>query len=141
MASNFFKNFFGVGDSTAEDYYDNEPAAPAPSAKASNNVVSMKDAQAAAAGNPSTIALFEPRMFGDTKEIATQLLSGQAAIINFDQMDNATARRVVDFMNGAVYAIDGDIQRVGKEIFLCTPANFQIDGKLSANIKASADQL
>lgn len=138
MAKGFFKNFFGVGDSAAEDYYESDSTAPTVSNN--NNVVSIKDAQNAA-GAPSTIALFEPRMFGDTKEIATQLLSGQAAIINFDQMDNDTARRVVDFMNGAVFAIDGDIQRVGKEIFLCTPANFQIDGKLSANIKASADQL
>lgn len=138
MAKGFFKNFFGVGDAAAEDYYDADSTTP--STSNNNNVVSIKDAQNVA-GTPSTIALFEPRMFGDTKEIATQLLSGQAAIINFDQMDNETARRVVDFMNGTVFAIDGDIQRVGKEIFLCTPANFQIDGKLSANIKASADQL
>lgn len=138
MAKGFFKNFFGVED-TAPDYYDNEDPAPRVNNQ-NDNVVSIKDAQNAAS-NPSTIALFEPRVFGDTKEIATQLLGGQAAIINFDQMDNDTARRVVDFMNGVVFAIDGDIQRVGKEIFLCTPANFQIDGKLSANIKASADQL
>lgn len=138
MAKGFFKNFFGVGDAAAEDYYDADSTTPTTSNN--NNVVSIKDAQNVAE-SPSTIALFEPRMFGDTKEIATQLLSGQAAIINFDQMDNETARRVVDFMNGTVFAIDGDIQRVGKEIFLCTPANFQIDGKLSANIKASADQL
>lgn len=138
MAKGFFKNFFGVGDAAAEDYYDADSTTPTTSNN--NNVVSIKDAQNVSE-TPSTIALFEPRMFGDTKEIATQLLSGQAAIINFDQMDNETARRVVDFMNGTVFAIDGDIQRVGKEIFLCTPANFQIDGKLSANIKASADQL
>lgn len=138
MAKGFFKNFFGVED-TAPDYYDDADNTPSVTNK-NNNVVSIKDA-ASAASTPSTIALFQPRMFGDTKEIATQLLDGQAAIINFSQMDNDTARRVVDFMNGVVFAIDGDIQRVGKEIFLCTPANFQIDGKLSADIKASADQL
>lgn len=45
----------------------------------------------------SKISLFEPRLYSDVKEIATQLLNNRAIIVNFTQMDNDSAKRVVDF--------------------------------------------
>ncbi len=41
-------------------------------------------------------------------------------IVNFTQMDTNVAARLVDFLNGTVFAIDGEMKRIGKEIFLCT---------------------
>ena len=46
-------------------------------------------------------------------------------------MDDGSARRVVDFITGTVYALEGEIQRVGNKIFLATPKNFQTDGKVT----------
>ena len=40
------------------------------------------------------------------------------------------AKKIVDFLMGSIYAIEGDMQRVGNEIFLCTPKNVEIDGVL-----------
>lgn len=91
------------------------------------NVVSINSA-----GTPtSKIVLEEPRVYSDAKEVAQNLLNNKAVIINFARMDDAQARRIVDFITGTVYALNGEIQRVGDKIFLATPPKFETDGKIA----------
>ena len=59
------------------------------------------------------------------------LLNNKAVIINFSRMEDASARRVVDFITGTVYALNGEIQRIGDKIFLATPPKFVTNGKIS----------
>ncbi len=93
-----------------------------------NKVVSMKNPE-----NPyqSKIVVFEPRVYSEVQEIADLLLSNQSVILNFTRIEEDQAKRIVDFLTGTIYAISGDIQRIGEEIFLCTPKNVEIDGVLS----------
>ena len=93
-----------------------------------NKVVSMKNPE-----NPyqSKIVVFEPRVYSEVQEIADLLLSNQSVILNFSRIEEDQAKRIVDFLTGTIYAISGDIQRIGEEIFLCTPKNVEIDGVLS----------
>ena len=51
----------------------------------------------------------------------------KATLVNFHLVEEKQARRIVDFLTGTVYALDGDIKRVGDEIFLCTPTGMEID--------------
>lgn len=81
------------------------------------------------------IMLFEPRVFSDAKQIGARLLEGQAAIINFERMENQQARRIVDFLSGVTYAIGGNLKRIGEQIFLCTPADFSVEGMLDEAVK------
>lgn len=90
-------------------------------------VVSMNAAPAKA----SKIVIFEPRIYSDVKEAASHLLNSRAVVISFNRIDQTQAKRIVDFLTGTVFAINGDIERIGDDIFLCTPANFEIDGNLS----------
>jgi cell division inhibitor SepF len=131
MASNLFKSLFGDDDVAQDEYYDGE--APVQQPERRNNVVSIQ--QAKQEKRLSQIALYEPRLYADVRQIATQLLKGQAVIVNFTQMDDKNAKRVVDFLNGATFAIDGGIKRIGKEIFLCTPKNYEVSGNLSDGMK------
>ncbi len=135
MASNIFKSLFGDDDVAQDEYYDDEAPAQQPARR--NNVVSMRQAkrQPRQEEQPSQIALYEPRMYTDVRQITDQLLKGQAVIVNFTQMDDKNAKRVVDFLNGATYAINGGIRRIGKEIFLCTPKNYEVSGDLSDGVK------
>lgn len=80
------------------------------------------------------IALFEPRLYSDVQEIASQLIKDQAVIVNLGRIEKGQARRIIDFLTGTVFAIEGDIERVGDQIFLCTPRNFEIKGDISANL-------
>lgn len=81
------------------------------------------------------IMLFEPSIFSDVKAIAARLLSGEAAVVNFQKMDNQQAHRVVDFLSGVTFAIDGEISRVGEAIFLCTPHEFTVEGDITENVR------
>ena len=82
------------------------------------------------------IMLFEPRIFSDVKAIATRLLAGQAAVVNFQRIDDEQAHRVVDFLSGVVFAVDGEIQRIGEQIFLCTPHDFEVEGSLTDTMRS-----
>ena len=134
MANNLFKSLFSDGESdNQEEYYDEKAVAP----PGDNKVVSMNSIRQ----RSSQIALYEPRLYADVKQIASQLLNDRAVIVNFSQMDGKVASRIVDFLNGTVFAIDGDIKRIGKEIFLCTPKNFEVSGNLSDTLKNDTDKI
>jgi len=120
-----------------EDYYE-DPVEQAATPVRNKKVVSINSTRPT---ESSKISLFEPRIYSDVKEIASQLLNNRAIIVNFTQMDTASAKRIVDFLNGTVYAIDGAIERVGDQIFLCTPHNYEVSGNLTETMTHEQDNL
>lgn len=80
------------------------------------------------------VTVYEPRNYIDCKQIAQSLFRKEIIIMSFKFMEERTARRVVDFMTGTVYALDGDIQRLGDELFICTPANVEVDSSMTKSI-------
>ena len=72
------------------------------------------------------ISVVEPRAYNEAMTISKRVGQGEVVLINFQSLDEMRARRVVDFLTGAVFMIDGDIKRVGNEMFLCTPTNVEI---------------
>ncbi len=74
----------------------------------------------------ASIHVIEPRVFTEAEQIADYLLNNDSVLLNFKRMEKDQASKVIDFIAGAVYAVNGDIQQVGEGIFLCTPANFEI---------------
>lgn len=112
----------------------------------SNKVVAMNTTQSKQSDkrdNRSTssvskkISVIEPRTYTESKDIAKSLFRNEIVIVNFHLVDENQARRIVDFLTGAIYAIDGDIQRIGDEIFLCTPANMEIDSSVAKSLLGS----
>lgn len=77
------------------------------------------------------IMVFDPSVFLDVKNIGKMILNGRAVIVNFRKMDENQIHRVIDFLSGLIFAVNGDMQRIGEKIFLCTPKNFKIEGDLS----------
>ena len=71
------------------------------------------------------IMVFDPSVFSDVKNIGKMILNGRAV------MDENQIHRVIDFLSGLIFAVNGDMQRIGEKIFLCTPKNFKIEGDLS----------
>lgn len=129
MAFDKLGRFFGISDedNTEEYDYDMNETTEDESGLTRDNVVSIK-----AGNNPtSKIVLFEPRVYADAKDVATHLLNNRAIIINFARMEDQQAKRIVDFITGTVYALNGKIQRVGDKIFLATPPKFETDGKIA----------
>ena len=75
--------------------------------------------------------LFEPRAYSESQQIADYLKSNNAVIVNLKRVTPDQAKRIVDFLSGTLYAIEGGLQKLGGGIFLCTPNNVPVEGKIS----------
>ncbi len=79
----------------------------------------------------SKMMLLEPRAYSESQQIADYLKLRNAVVVNLKRVTPDQAKRIVDFLSGTLYAIDGDIQKLGGGIFLCTPNNVNVEGKIS----------
>lgn len=135
-----FKTFFFLDDEY--EYEEEEYEAPAAksqrqpqsqqqqSVSPKQNVVSLQSVQ-----KSSKVVLIEPRVYAEAQEIADQLKNRRAVVVNLHRIERDQAKRIVDFLSGTVYAIGGDIQKIGAEIFLCTPDNVEVSGNISQLIQ------
>lgn len=82
--------------------------------------------------------LLEPRAFSEAQTIADYLKSRNTVVVNLKRVTPEVAKRIVDFLSGSVYAIGGDLQKLGNGIFLCTPNNVNVEGKISGDEKPKA---
>lgn len=82
---------------------------------------------AAQVDRPLKMMIVEPESFDDSQSIADFLRDRKPVVINFESTEPDISKRVVDFVSGATYALDGNIQKVGKDIFLCVPSNVTVD--------------
>jgi len=79
----------------------------------------------------SKMILLEPRAYSESQQIADHLKNRNAVVVNFKRVPTVQAKRIVDFLSGTIYAIGGDLQRIGRGIFLCTPNNMNVQGKIT----------
>ena len=81
-------------------------------------------------GNGKMI-LLEPRAFSESQQIADHLKKRNTVVVNMKRVTTEEAKRIIDFLSGTVYAIGGDLQKIGVGIFLCTPKNVNVEGTIS----------
>lgn len=75
--------------------------------------------------------LLEPRAFSESQQIADHLKKRNTVVVNMKRVTSEHAKRIIDFLSGTVYAIGGDLQKIGVGIFLCTPKNVNVEGTIS----------
>lgn len=90
----------------------------------------------------SKMMLLEPRAYSESQQIADYLKQRSAVVVNLKRVTPDQAKRIVDFLSGTIYAIGGELQKLGGGIFLCTPNNVKVAGKISeeANNAPSANK-
>ena len=74
-----------------------------------------------------TVVLLEPVDFDDSQKIADYLRTNQPVVVNFTNTDNVVAKRMTDFLSGTVYAVNGSMKKLGRNILVCAPKNVDID--------------
>ena len=79
----------------------------------------------------SKLVLLEPRAFSEAQQIADQLKNRNTVVVNLKRVTPEQAKRIIDFLSGTIYAIGGDLQKVGGGIFLCAPNNVNVQGKIT----------
>ena len=89
--------------------------------------------------SPMKVVIVEPKKYEEVTSIADQLKQRRAVIVNLENLDDAVTRKsIFDFMNGAVYVLDGSIQKVSKAIFILAPNNVDIDANMKKELESKA---
>lgn len=100
---------------------------------------SREDYHAANGMAGSKMILLEPRAYSESQQIADYLKGRSAVVVNLKRVTPDQAKRIVDFLYGTIYAIGGDLQKLGGGIFLCTPNNVNVEGKISDDANNSGE--
>lgn len=74
--------------------------------------------------------MIEPTSFDDSQRVADCLHSNQPVIVNFENTDPIVAKRMTDFISGTIYALQGNMKKIGRNILICAPKNVDIDNGL-----------
>lgn len=92
-----------------------------------NKVVNMPQTQT----NAIKMVISQPTTFEQSDEICSFLKEKKSVIVNLEYVNKDVARRIVDFISGGVYALDGYIQKVSNSIFLVAPSNYEITNEMA----------
>lgn len=96
-----------------------------------NEYYDIKTEEAYDENGGSKMILLEPRAFSESQQIADHLKKRNTVVVNLKRVTSDQAKRIVDFLSGTIYAIGGDLQKIGGGIFLCTPNNINVQGKIT----------
>lgn len=72
------------------------------------------------------VIIIEPKTFDDAQQVANNLRERKPVVINFEHTDAESAKRIIDFISGTTYALNGEIKKVGHNVFLCAPSNVNV---------------
>lgn len=90
-----------------------------------NKIVNMPQVQAV------KMVITQPTSFEQSEEICNYLKDRKSIIVNLEYVNKDAARRIIDFLSGAVHALNGHIQKVSNSIFLVAPVNYDIESDLA----------
>jgi len=86
-----------------------------------NNIVSIHT------NKTLKVVVCEPQRFEEAKELADHLKNRRQIILNFEATAPEVSQRIIDFLSGTVYSLDGQTQQIGKNIFVFAPSNVEIN--------------
>ncbi|WP_027963116.1 cell division protein SepF [Halalkalibacillus halophilus] len=124
-----FKSFFEMDEPKTEDQEGIEVTTNdmvSAKYKEKDNVVSLTSIQ-----NDTKMVLCEPKEYEEAQDIADHIKKKKSVVINLQQLDHYTSKRIIDFLSGTVYALNGNIQKLGQQTFLATPEHVNISGSIS----------
>ena len=84
-----------------------------------------------AQGQQVKMVISQPTTFEQSEEICSLLKEKKSVIVNLEYVNKDVARRIVDFISGGVYALDGHIQKISNSIFLIAPMNYEITNEMA----------
>lgn len=121
---------FMIDDEEIAEEEDYQPNMFQPSGKKQHNkVVNIHS-------NPQfKVVILQPESFEDAQDISDHLKNKKPIIVNLEDIEKESAQRIVDFLSGAVYALEGNIQKIANGIFLIAPNNVDIMGDFKDELK------
>lgn len=145
-----FKDIVGIEDIDEEEYEEEVQAARKterrpevrrsvqPRYERDNKVIEMQN-KPMHQTKPMKLVVIEPSSFDECPKLVDSLKSRKPLIINLEKVESDTARKVFDFLSGAAYALNGNVQKVANNIFIFAPENVDIaDGMEKTNFEFGA---
>ena len=124
------EEFYEEDEDFMEDTSKNDVGYSAASKKQHGKVLNLS-------GNSSLkVVVVQPQNISDAKEICDHLRENKPIIMNLEDVEKDIAQRIVDFVSGSVYSLDGNIQKVSSGIFLTVPRNVDIMGNIKDDLKS-----
>lgn len=138
---------FGSGSSSWKDSYKEasykEPSfdEPTPDAKPEKPVTRPGDKVLSMPVNQNAVSVvvIEPIDFNDSQKMADYLCKNQPVVINFEDTDQDTRKRIIDFVSGTIYALDGTLRKIGRNLLVCAPPNVEIDTENTNYVNEEGD--
>lgn len=129
------KDMFGWGTyDEYEDEYEYDEEEDFDEAPRSSSVFGARRNNKVVPINPqstqSKIVVLKPKCFNNSTAVADELRKRRPVIVDVGALDPDEARRVVDFISGTVYGIDGNMQKITSGIFVATPSQVDIMGEV-----------
>ncbi len=137
-----------------EEGFEDEVAEPAPRERRRPAAINLDTSEPAAepasdtgrfgskilnmGSNKQSVVLFRPTSYADASKAADDLKGRKVVIVNLENVDKAMARRVVDFMSGCSYALDGKARKIAQSTYLFAPSNMDVLGDLE-NVAAETE--
>ena len=84
--------------------------------------------RSAASSRSLEVSIMKPTRFDDSQDICDMLVAERATVVNLEGIDLALAQRIMDFISGAVYSLNGKIHQISSLIFIISPENVDISG-------------
>ncbi|MBQ1501374.1 MAG: cell division protein SepF [Firmicutes bacterium] len=128
-------DFFFKSDEEAEEYRDFEeqsaPVEQKPAPKKAAKKSNLISVPTRGKNNENLeIVLFKAVTYDDMQEIARHIKERKVAVVNFEDMDKAVAQRMVDFLSGAVFALDGVPRKVSGGTFIFSSSQVDLSGQI-----------
>lgn len=81
------------------------------------------------------VVLVEPTSFNDAPQICDNIKNRKSVVVNLEKADPEEARKIFDFLNGSVYALEGKIQKIANGVFILAPKNVEILSEIGEELK------
>ena len=135
MGNNFVNKMWKILGVENEDEYDMEDYdsidAPVEDREFTLNTNNKKNKVVGMPGVQQVkVIISQPNSFEQSEEICEHLKEKKSIIVNLEYVNKDVARRIIDFISGAVYALDGNIQKISNSIFLVAPYNYEITNEI-----------
>ena len=137
-----FKELIGIEEIEEEDDYEEEPVVekkpeirqnsfvqPAPAKEVKDNRVVNMNTNASSVNRITSqfkMVVIEPKSFDESPRLVDNLKAKKPVIINLEKLESDTARKIFDFLSGATYALNGNVQKIANNIFVFVPENVDV---------------
>ena len=82
-----------------------------------------------------SVVIIKPEEYEDAQEICDQIKSNRPVVVNLEKVEYPVAQRIMDFLSGTCYSLEGSIQRVANNIFIIAPGSVDISGNFKEELK------